>query len=251
MKELQLSNQIGMNSTKSILNLGKLALIYCEGYDFEHLQVALKRYEFTSKIADGIIYIEDISSSLTVDFTIVDGLFINPDTVSVIRQLLLVKGRPSLLIRSSSNDEIDRIVALDMGADDCVDQSCSAREIGARAAAISRRASVTSEIKRESGGLKFAGWELQANTRHLLTPNKNIIYLTGNEYHIFSCLISSPGSVKIRADLRCYPDALEHNDGDPRTTDVMVSRLRKKMMSYGDGNIIEAARGFGYRLVTR
>ena len=251
MKELQLSNQIGMNSTKSISNLGKLAIIYCKEYDFEHLQAALKRYGFASKIADDINYIGDIRSSLKVDVIIVDGLFINPDTVSVIKKLLLVRGRPGLLIRSSSNDEIDRIVALDMGADDCVDQSCSAREIGARAAAISRRASVTSEIKRESGGLKFAGWELQANTRHLLTPNKKIIYLTGNEYYILSCLISSPGSAKSRADLRYYPDDREHDDGDPRKTDVMVSRLRKKMMSYGDENIIEAVRGFGYRLITR
>jgi len=251
MRELHPGNQIVMKSPKSALNAEKIVLIYSNEYDFHHIQGALKRYGFIAKIAEDIYSIERISSSLEVDVIIVDGLFINPDTVSVIRHLLLVKGRPGLLVRSNSSDEIDRIVALDMGADDCVDQSCSAREIGARAAAISRRTSATSEIKSEFGRIKFAGWELQADTRNLLTPANKIINLTGNEYYILSCLLSSPGSAKSRADLRYYPDDREHDDGDPRATDVTVSRLRKKMMSYGDENIIEAVRGFGYRLITR
>lgn len=251
MRELHRGNQTVMKMPKSASNAEKIVLVYSNEYDFENIQGALKRYGFIAQIAEDIYSIERISSLLAVDVIIVDGLFINPDTISVIRHLLLVKGRPGLIVRSSSSDEIDRIVALDMGADDCVDQSCSAREIGARAAAISRRTSSTSEIKRESGRLKFAGWELRADTRHLLTPAKKTIHLTGNEYYIISCLLSSPGSAKSRADLRYYPDAREHDDGDPRATDVTVSRLRKKMMSYGDENIIEAVRGFGYRLITR
>jgi two-component system torCAD operon response regulator TorR len=242
---------IGMNVPEPALDQAKLVLICSKADDLGHLEGALERYGFIVQHSEDISSVENIASSSTVNVIIIDGTFLYFDTALVIRRLLLLNDRPGILVRSGSNDDIDRIVALDMGADDCVDESCSAREIGARAAAITRRASVRSEIIRESGRLEFAGWELYADRRQLLTPAKNTIHLTGTEYSILICLLSNPGSVKSRSDLRYNPDTGDDDDGDPRTMDVLVSRLRKKMMSFGDENIIETVRGFGYRLITR
>jgi two-component system OmpR family response regulator len=241
----------GMDTSKFALNRVDLVLICSKEDDLRNIEGALDRYGFAVEYTADISFVDDIVSLARIDVIIVDGHFLYSDKSSVIKRLLLVNDRPGILVRSSSGDEIDRIVALDMGADDCVDESCSAREIGARAAAITRRLLVRPEARCRSGRFKFAGWELQADTRQLLTPTKNLIHLTGNEYSLISCLLSDPGSVKSRSDLRYYSVTSDDDDGDLRTMDVLVSRLRKKMMHYGDENIIETVRGFGYRLITR
>jgi len=242
----------GMDTSKSALNRAKLVLICSKEDDLGNIDGVFDRYGFAVEYIADISFLDDIVYLARTDVIIVDGQFLYSDMSSVIKRLLLVNDRPGILVRSSSNDEIDRIVALDMGADDCVDESCSAREIGARAAAITRRLLVRPEASCRLGRFKFAGWELQADTRQLLTPTKNMIHLTGNEYSLISCLLRDPGLVKSRSDLRYYSVASDDDDdGDLRTMDVLVSRLRKKMMHYGDKNIIETVRGFGYRLITR
>ncbi len=240
-----------MDASNFALNRAKIALICSKEDDIRNIERALDRYGFAVKYTADLSLVDDIAFSSTIDLIIVDGQFLYCDDSSVIKRLLIIKDRPGILVISSSKDEIDRIVALDMGADDCVDESCSAREISARAAAITRRLLVRPETKCGLGRFVFAGWELQADTRQLITPSKNIINLTGAEYSIIGCLLSNPGSVKSRSDLRCHPDTSDNEDGDLRTMDVLVSRLRKKMMNYGDENIIETVRGFGYRLITR
>jgi len=242
---------VDVNLRDSCSNHVKTVLICSKLDDCELLKNTLGRYGFIVEHTTDISYVESVAYSLTVDIMIVDGPSLYSDTASVIGRLLLVNDRPGIIVRSSSNDDVDRIVALDMGADDCVDVSCSAREISARAAAITRRTSVRPEVKRKLGSLEFAGWELQADRRQLLTPTKNIIHLTSAEYSILRCLLSNPGFVRSRSDLRYFPNKSNDDDGRPRTMDVLVSRLRKKMMSYGDENVIETVRGLGYRLITR
>jgi DNA-binding response OmpR family regulator len=240
-----------MDTSKSVLNRAELVLICGKEGDLINIEGALERYGFAVEYTADISLFDDVVFLSRIGVIIVDGQLLYSDKSSAIKRLLLVSDRPGVLVRSRSNDEIDRIVALDMGADDCVDESCSAREIGARAAAITRRLLVRPETNCRLGRFKFAGWELQADTRQLLTPTKNMIHLTGNEYSLISCLLSDPGSVKSRSDLRYYSVTSDDDDGDLRTMDVLVSRLRKKMMHYGDENIIETVRGFGYRLITR
>jgi DNA-binding response OmpR family regulator len=240
-----------MDTSKSVLGRAELVLICGKEDDLINIEGALDRYGFAVEYTADISLFDDVVFLARIGVIIVDGQLLYSDKSSAIKRLLLVSDRPGVLVRSRSNDEIDRIVALDMGADDCVDESCSAREIGARAAAITRRLLVKPETNCRLGRFKFAGWELQADTRQLLTPTKNMIHLTGNEYSLISCLLSDPGSVKSRSDLRYYSVTSDDDDGDLRTMDVLVSRLRKKMMHYGDENIIETVRGFGYRLITR
>jgi DNA-binding response OmpR family regulator len=191
------------------------------------------------------------------DAVVLNATLPDADGLTILRGLTLIEHRPGLLVLSATDDEIDRLLALEVGADDCVAKTCSPREINARVGAILRRRVFPCERLQNSpndkrmlplkASFRFAGWILHRESRQLFSPVGHSISLTSKEYAILSLLSIEPGSVKDRASLVGSTDG-EHID-DLRSVDVLISRLRKKLTRYGGHELIQTVPGEGYRIL--
>jgi len=177
------------------------------------------------------------------------------DGFAIARQLR-ERWRCGLVIVTGRGDAVDKVVGLEIGADDYVTKPFDLRELVARIKAVLRRlsppeAAPAAPSAEASTLLRFAQWELDTAARRLLDPGRNEVALTTGEFDLLNTLAAHPGRVLSRDFL------LEHTrgrDGGPfdRTIDVQIGRLRRKLEA--DPNkpqIIKSVRGAGYILVPR
>ena len=200
---------------------------------------------------------EKMSPDIVYDIILMQHNLPGGDTLITLQQIAIATPRPLILILCDSDDEIDRIVALELGADDCVAKSCSPREISARVRALIRRraevkfdyANHSEEIEKKDSVVvvKFGGWTLDQVARRLSSPSGAIVALTAVEYNILTDLIAHPGIARNRLDLRGMIHNKNKEPFDIRSMDVLVSRLRKKLSEHDPKTLIETVRGFGYR----
>ena len=159
-----------------------------------------------------------------------------------------------ILFLSGRNDEIDRIVGLELGADDFIGKPCSPRELIARINAILRRVgaarpvppSDTEQPPRTAHRIEFLGFSLNVPSMELLGPDRNAIELTTTEFDLLRLFLDNPQCVLSRDYLL---DNLrgENWAGYGRTIDGLVSRLRRKITPEAEkSHIIKTVRGSGY-----
>ena len=146
-------------------------------------------------------------------------------------------------------EENDRILGLELGADDYLTKPFNPRELLARMRAVLRRSSELGEV-RDSGGktLHFSGWTLEAARRRLLNPDGAEVPLTGGEYDLLVALLDRANKVLTRDMLL---DLLRGRQAGPfdRAIDVAISRLRRKLEDDGrHAQLIKTVRGGGYVL---
>jgi two-component system, OmpR family, response regulator len=176
------------------------------------------------------------------------------DGLAVARQLRM-QARCGLLIVTGRGDAVDKVVGLEIGADDYVTKPFDMRELLARVKAVLRRiepaepAAPASTSATERNRLCFAGWALDTAGRRLLDPAGAEVAITSGEFDLLCALATHPGRVLSRDFL------LEHTRGRAaapfdRTIDVQVGRLRKKIEADPENpQIIKSVRGAGYVLV--
>ena len=145
-----------------------------------------------------------------------------------------------ILMLTAKAEEIDRILGLELGADDYVSKPFSPREIVLRAQAILRRGETPTDAQSlVAGPITIDG------VRHHVSVNGKVIHLTGLEFKLLRTLVQRRGRVQQRdrllSDVWGYESLI-----DTRTVDTHVRRLREKLGKAGDA--IETVRGFGYRL---
>ena len=165
--------------------------------------------------------------------------------------------RCGLVIITGRGDSIDKIVGLEVGADDYVTKPFDLRELAARIKAVLRRiAPVEAAAPRMamSGAaprtLRFAGWELDIDARRLVSPQGGEVTLTTGEFDLLCTFAKHAGRVLSRDFLLEQTHRREAGPFD-RTVDVQVGRLRKKLSDDGDDpKIIKSVRGAGYILVS-
>ncbi|VTU36008.1 Transcriptional regulatory protein OmpR [Variovorax sp. PBS-H4] len=164
--------------------------------------------------------------------------------------------RCGLVIVTGRGDSVDKVVGLEVGADDYVTKPFDLRELLARIKAVLRRLapaeSAPARATTEAATLlRFAQWELDTAARRLLDPGRSEVSLTTGEFDLLNTLATHPGRVLSRDFL------LEHTrgrDGGPfdRTIDVQIGRLRKKLEADPNNpQIIKSVRGAGYILVPK
>jgi two-component system OmpR family response regulator len=154
-----------------------------------------------------------------------------------------------IVMLTALSDENDRIVGLELGADDYVTKPFNPRELLARLRAVMRRYGDAPD-HREVGGktLHFAGWTLEATRRRLLNPDGVEVPLTGGEYDLLVALLDRANKVLTRDMLL---DLLRGRQAGPfdRAIDVAISRLRRKLHDDGrHAQLIKTVRGGGYVL---
>ena len=168
--------------------------------------------------------------------------------------------RCGLVIVTGRGDAVDKVVGLEVGADDYVTKPFDLRELVARVKAVLRRlspddvsaapaAAPASAAGGTSERLRFAGWQLDLAARSLTNPQGQNVPLTGGEFDLLSAFAQHPGRVLSRDFLLEKTRGREAAPFD-RTIDVQVGRLRKKIEADADDpQIIKAVRGAGYILV--
>jgi two-component system OmpR family response regulator len=155
-----------------------------------------------------------------------------------------------IVMLSAMGEETDRIIGLELGADDYVPKPFNPRELLARMRAVLRRVGEPTRRHVESGPrvLRFSGWTLDLARRRLLNPDAVEVPLTGGEYDLLVALVERANRVLTRDMLL---DLLRGRQAGPfdRAIDVAVSRLRRKLDDNGrQAQLIKTVRGGGYVL---
>jgi DNA-binding response OmpR family regulator len=173
------------------------------------------------------------------------------DGLAVARQLR-EHHRCGLLIVTGRSDAVDKIVGLEVGADDYVTKPFDLRELLARIKAVQRRlqpAAPADTAGTSRTTLRFAGWALDTAARTLRSPEQQEVALTTGEFDLLSAFARHPGRVLSRDFLLEATRGRESGPFD-RTIDVQVGRLRRKIEADPENpQIIKSVRGAGYLFV--
>ncbi|GBQ22692.1 two component response regulator [Acetobacter estunensis NRIC 0472] len=180
---------------------------------------------------------------------VVVDLMLPGETGLDIARWLRSQANVPIIMLTAMGDETDRIIGLELGADDYVSKPFNPRELLARIRAVMRRADSSSDAG--SGDVReivFSGWTLELARRRLLNPQGTEVALTGGEYDLLLALLERANRVLTRDMLL---DLLRGRQAGPfdRAIDVAVSRLRRKLEDDGrNAQLIKTVRGGGYVL---
>jgi two-component system OmpR family response regulator len=200
----------------------------------------------TSVAADGRA-MRNMMSRADPDLIILDLMLPGEDGLMLCREIRAKSDTPILML-TARGDEVDRIVGLEMGADDYLAKPFSPRELVARIKSILRRSrALPANLKPNQAKLfHFAGWTLDIKTRNLLSPEGVSIALSGTDFKLLRIFLDHPNRVLNRDQLI---DLTQSRDAGPfdRSIDLQVSRLRRRLNDPPkEPAIIKTARGEGY-----
>jgi two-component system OmpR family response regulator len=188
---------------------------------------------------------DQILSSAPIDLVVLDVMLPGEDGLSICRRLS-AEGGPAIIMVSALGEEIDRVLGLELGADDYLPKPCSPRELLARVRAVFRRLEEVRGGAPKSGkAYRFQGFTVDALRRQLRAPSGATILLTSGEYALLSAFLDHPQRVLSRDQLLEFARG-EEADVFDRAVDVQISRLRRKLHTSSDGEIIKTIRGAGY-----
>jgi len=158
-----------------------------------------------------------------------------------------------IVLLTGRHEEADRVMGLELGADDYVTKPFSPRELLARVRAVMRRYQVQTTLpERDSTrrAFRFSGWELNLRTRRLTSPKGDVVDLSNGEFSLLSALCRAPQRVLSRDQLLSMSRLHEAEVYD-RTIDVQIRRLRLKVEEdSANPSLIVTERGAGYRLAS-
>jgi len=185
-----------------------------------------------------------------IDLVILDLKLGSEDGLQLARELRVSRPEIGILILTGRGETVDRIIGLEMGADDYLPKPCHLRELLARVRSVLRRA--TSRSAEKSGTrrvARFDGWALDLASRQLLSPSSEAVRLTTGEFELLAALVNHANQVLSRDRLL---DLSRHREAGPfdRTIDVQVGRLRCKLKDDPKNpTIIKTVRGGGYMFI--
>ena len=187
-------------------------------------------------------------AAYAIDLVVLDIMMPGEDGLSLTRHIRETGDLPVILLTARS-EETDRIVGLEMGADDYVVKPFSPRELAARIKVILRRAaSGARQHAPETGSYGFAGWVLKTGERALVDREGVSLPLSTGEYNLLLALVQRPRQVLTRDQLLDLTQGREAGAFD-RAIDNQVSRLRKKIeIDVKSPEIIKTVWGGGYTL---
>jgi len=168
-----------------------------------------------------------------VDLIILDIMLPGDDGLVLCRELRAGKHRATpVLMLTARDDETDRIIGLEMGADDYLVKPFSARELLARINAVLRRTRMLPPnlvVSEQARLLGFGTWRLDTTARHLLDEQDTVVALSGAEYRMLRVFLDHPQRVLSRDQLLNLTQGREADLFD-RSIDLMVSRLRQRLL---------------------
>ena len=230
------------------MNKGRILVVDDEDSIRELIVFNLEQQGFKAvEAADGIEAMNRIKEEKP-DLIILDLMLPKMDGLEVCQKVRHSREYSSIpiIMLTARGEEVDKIVGLEMGADDYVTKPFSPRELMARVKAILRRMVTSKQPDNASDELKLGVLMIDPN-RHLVTFEEKELQLTPKEFELLFLLARQPGKVLTRDVLLEKVWGYEYM-GDTRTVDVHIRRLRKKMEEVNSElDYIETIRGVGYR----
>ncbi len=204
----------------------------------------------TIMAADGTA-MQKVMETSKVDLVVLDLTLPGEDGLTLCRNLRATSGVP-VIILTARGDPVDRILGLEMGADDYLTKPFEPRELVARVRTVLRRtwALPPNLDAPDATAMKFSGWTLDLRARHLVRTDGVLVMLSGGEFRLLKILLEHPQRVLNRDQIL---NMTQGRDADPfeRSIDLQISRLRQKL---GDDarspQLIKTVRNEGYVLST-
>ncbi|MCM2396630.1 response regulator [Rhizobium sp. S95] len=206
----------------------------------------LGREGFMVELAEDGQEMDRVLERLVPDLVVLDLMLPGEDGLSICRRLRATGDMPILML-TAKGDETDRVVGLEIGADDYVVKPFGSRELLARIRALLRR-STPRPVQAMTRRFAFDRFIADLDARQLMTETGEFVSLTSAEFELLSCFVIRPRRVLSRDQIL---DWTHGRSADPfdRTVDILVSRLRKKLDALSPGcNLINTIRNGGYLL---
>lgn len=207
----------------------------------------LRSQEFIVYSAESATAARRVLAQSPVDLVVLDVMMPGEDGLALARELSS-QSNLAIIFVSALGSETDRIVGLEVGADDYLSKPVSPRELLARIRAVLRRRNSRAHINHSVGQFYvFAGWTFDANRRVLYDPSSVVVALSSGELSLLQTFLDRPQRVLTRDQLLEYT---RRDSGDvfDRAIDTQISRLRRKLASrdtnYDD--LIQTIRNEGY-----
>jgi two-component system OmpR family response regulator len=179
------------------------------------------------------------------DLVVLDVMLPGEDGLSLCRKLSSNEG-PPIIILSAMGDDTDRIIGLELGADDYLPKPCNPRELLARIKAVLRRRSEPRPEGALQAECEFSGWKLDLVRRELRSPDGVMVNLSAGEFSLLRALVEHPQRILTRDQLLDFARGPE-SDAYDRAIDVQISRLRRKLDDgEGGADLIRTIRNEGY-----
>ncbi|HEU0098668.1 MAG TPA: response regulator [Allosphingosinicella sp.] len=201
-----------------------------------------------AKAADGTEMDREMSAERPA-LVVLDLMLPGEDGLAICRRLAAADRTPVIML-SALGEETDRIVGLELGADDYLPKPCSPRELLARVRAVLRRNEGAGPSGAAAGAYRFAGWSFDPLRRELRSPSGVAVALSSGEARLLVAFVERPLRVLTRDQLL---DLARGSDSEvyDRAIDVQVSRLRKKLADHDGGELIATVRSEGYMFSVR
>jgi two-component system, OmpR family, response regulator len=185
-----------------------------------------------------------------IDLVVLDVMLPDGSGLDACRDLRAQRNTTPIILLTALKEDIDRIIGLEMGADDYLGKPFNPRELVARIRAVLRRRSETGSQVPNSKTYQFEGFIADPQERSVMDAQGNAIELTGAEFNLLQIFLDRPGRVLSRDQLM---DLTHGRDGDvlDRSIDVLVSRLRRKLDTSGTARLFKTVRNGGYQLVVK
>ena len=192
--------------------------------------------------------IVDVMQRETIDLVVLDWRLPGEDGMQIARKLREESNVPIIML-TGRKDEADRVMGLELAADDYLTKPFSPRELLARIRALLRRARAQQTVAdglQKLRAYRFAGFELNVRLRRLTGPKGESVPLTNNEFNLLAAFLAAPQRVLSRDQLIGL-SRLHNDEVYDRSVDVQVGRLRKKIQPGTDAaELIRTERGAGY-----
>ncbi|TCO80533.1 DNA-binding response OmpR family regulator [Plasticicumulans lactativorans] len=192
--------------------------------------------------------IAQVLSRETIDLLVLDLRLPGEDGLQIARRLREDSDLP-IIILTARKDEADRVMGLELGADDYLTKPFSPRELLARIRALLRRSrthATVAEGLAKIRAYRFCGWELNARLRRLKNPGGETVELTNSQFNLLVAFLAAPQRVLSRDQL-LQMSRLHDDEVYDRSIDTQVGRLRRKLV-FGPAPVplIRTERGAGY-----
>jgi len=192
--------------------------------------------------------IADVMAREVIDLLVLDWRLPGEDGLAIARRLRAESKLPIIML-TGRKDEADRVMGLELAADDYLTKPFSPRELLARIRALLRRTrerQTVADVVQGIRAYRFSGFELNVRLRRLTAPGGANVPLTNSEFNLLAAFLGAPQRVLSRDQLLGL-SRLHNDEVYDRSIDVQVARLRRKMQpGEGAAEIIRTERGAGY-----
>lgn len=213
----------------------KLLGRYLDGQGFR-VTLAASRQECEDRLKDHNIAL------VVLDVMLPDG-----SGLEICRALRETRPNLAVILLTALKEDVDRIIGLEIGADDYLGKPFNPRELVARIRAVLRRGRNEPDGEADDLRYGFSGFTVDPQTRTVIAPDGEEIELTGGEFDLLLVFLERPGRILSRDSLL---DLTRGRAADPldRSVDVLLSRLRRKLGDQGVYKLFKTVRNGGYQL---